>query len=172
MSIKASRKLSYYLRHAEEAELKLHHEGWAWVASVLPLIDCTELELQQIVADDDKNRYEFGFNGLKIRARQGHSTSQVAMGFETQTPPDVLYHGTVATNVVSIMNQGLLPGARHYVHMSSDIDTATSVGSRRGKPVLFRVLAKEAHESGVTFLLSSNGVWLASSIPKRFLELV
>lgn len=172
MNLKASRKLSYYLRHAEEAELKLHHEGWAWVASVLPLINCTEPELQAIVAEDDKNRYELGFNGLKIRARQGHSTSQVIMSFEVQTPPDVLYHGTVNTNVVSIMNQGLLPGPRHYVHMSGDVETATTVGARRGKPVLFRVLAKEAHESGVVFLMSSNGVWLASSIPKRFLELV
>ena len=46
-------------------------------------------------------------------------------------PPPKLYHGTATSNLESIRNDGLKKMARHHVHLSPDVDTATP---RRGEP--------------------------------------
>jgi putative RNA 2'-phosphotransferase len=43
----------------------------------------------------------------------------------------VLYHGTPAANVPSIMEHGLRSRSRHHVHLSPDVATARVVGGRR-----------------------------------------
>jgi len=63
----------------------------------------------------------------------------------------------------------LIPKGRLYVHLSSDAATATKVGSRHGKPVLYIVKAKEMHDDGYKFYLSKNGVWLTKEVPVKYL---
>jgi putative RNA 2'-phosphotransferase len=54
--------------------------------------------------------------------------------------------------------------------LSKDVETATSVGKRHGKPVVLTVKAKEMAESGHEFFLSENGVWLTKSVPPEFIN--
>ena len=50
---------------------------------------------------------------------------------------------------------------RQYVHLSPDYQTAVAVGRRHGSPVVvLRIEAGTMAQSGVTFFLSENGVWL------------
>jgi putative RNA 2'-phosphotransferase len=60
--------------------------------------------------------------------------------------------------------------ARHHVHLSLDIPTATKVGARHGKPVLFAVDAAAMHQAGHRFYCSANGVWLTDEVPPQYLR--
>ncbi|WP_182871512.1 RNA 2'-phosphotransferase, partial [Rhodopirellula sp. JC639] len=106
---------------------------------------------------------------LRIRASQGHSVSGVELNLEQKTPPEILYHGTVAAFLDSIRVTGLQKRSRHHVHLSPDEETATKVGSRRGKPIILRVAAEAMHRDGHQFYLSANGVWLVDAVPPTYL---
>ena len=170
----ASKFLSYVLRHRpDEIGLTLDPEGWVGVDDLITAAQAHGKTLDakllhEIVATNSKKRFEFSSDAARIRASQGHSVT-VDLGYTAQIPPDLLYHGTVDRFLDSIRVQGLIKGDRHHVHLSADVQTAQVVGSRRGKPVLLVVQAKEMHEAGHAFYLSTNGVWLTEHVPAAFL---
>jgi len=173
MTQKLSKLLSYWLRHAPEAgDLTLDEAGWARVASVRTALSREGADpalLEQVVEGSDKQRFELYPDGTRIRARQGHSIG-VNMDWPITTPPETLYHGTVERFLEAIFAEGLKPMARHHVHLSPDVETATRVGERRGAPVLLRIAAGEMARQSAVFRLSSNGVWLAEAVPPAFLS--
>ena len=69
-----------------------------------------------------------------------------------------------------IMKNGLLPMSRLHVHMSGDLETATKVGSRRGKPIILEVDTKAMIQDGCVFYLSENGVWLTDKCLPKYLQ--
>ncbi|WP_157216359.1 RNA 2'-phosphotransferase [Flavisphingomonas formosensis] len=170
-----SKKMSYWLRHNPAAgQLTLDGAGWAGTADVLAALGRARLpngldDLAHVVATNDKKRFELSPDGTRIRARQGHSI-EIDAEWPQTPPPAVLYHGTVDRFLPSILEQGLVPGARHHVHLSPDVVTAQKVGARRGEPVILEVLAGALADSGAVFLLSSNGVWLTAHVPPAFLR--
>ncbi len=89
---------------------------------------------------------------------------------EPVTPPDILYHGTPAASVETILRQGLSRMARHHVHLSPTIATAEIVGRRRGRPVVLQVDAASMSRDGYLFYRSENGVWLTDQVPPRYLR--
>jgi len=69
-----------------------------------------------------------------------------------------------------IVSEGLKPMARQYVHLSVDEATAGAVGRRKGAaPVLLKVDAAAAHADGVVFYVGNEKVWLADTVPARFI---
>lgn len=82
----------------------------------------------------------------------------------------MLYHGTHREAVESIERSGLNAGSRHYVHLSSTIETAVTVGRRRGEPVILVIAAGEMFHAGHPFYQAENGVWLADDVPARFIR--
>ena len=85
-------------------------------------------------------------------------------------PPDVLYHGTAIHHLDSIRKDGLVPGASHHVHLSSDETTARAVGARHGKPLVLVVQSGQMSSGGFTFYRAENGVWLTDRVPPEFLS--
>jgi putative RNA 2'-phosphotransferase len=173
--VKVSKYLSKHLRHQPlRLDLKLAPGGWVRVEDLLAAcaahnFHLTRAELEEVVARNDKRRFSFDDTGERIRANQGHSI-EVDLQLEPASPPSLLYHGTAAQSVESIMANGLRKMARHHVHLSSDVATATKVGARRGKPVILVVDARAMHLAGYEFYLSANGVWLVESVPPEFLR--
>lgn len=173
--VATSKFLSLVLRHRPEVVgMSLDEEGWLDINELLakstqhgkPL----SLELlHEVVASSDKKRFALSDDGLRIRASQGHSVSGVDLKLEASTPPDTLYHGTVAAFIPSIQEHGLLKRSRNHVHLSANAATATQVGARRGKPIILRIAAGTMHQDGHAFYLSANGVWLAGAVPARYL---
>jgi putative RNA 2'-phosphotransferase len=98
--------------------------------------------LEHIVRTNDKKRFTLSPDGLRIRAAQGHSIG-IALGLAPLPPPNILYHGTATRFLRSILQEGLKPGSRRHVHLSSDPDTALAVGQRHGKPHILHVAAGE-----------------------------
>ena len=126
-------------------------------------------DLEEIVRMDEKQRYSFNEDKSLIRANQGHSIP-VDVELKECTPPAVLYHGTGEKYVASIDSQGLIPKSRLYVHMSADTDTARTVGSRHGKPVIYEIDCNSMVSDGYKFYLSENHVWLTKSVPACYLR--
>ena len=173
--VETSKFISYVLRHKPEAiGLSLDSEGWAEIGALLRLAaahgnEISHEQLMRIVAQSDKKRFTVSADGLYIRAAQGHSTEQVAISYTSQTPPEVLFHGTAERFCESIRARGLMPGERQYVHLSSDRATAMAVGKRHGKPVIFTVQAAAMVRDGFLFHLSENGLWLTREVPPGYL---
>jgi putative RNA 2'-phosphotransferase len=169
-----SKYISLILRHKPEViGITLDDHGWADTQALIEGVNRTHpltMELlEEIVRTDEKQRYSFNADKSRIRANQGHSIPIDADLAETE-PPETLYHGTGEKSVASIERDGLRPMSRLYVHLSPDTETARSVGSRHGKPVIYIVLAGEMYRSGYRFYRSANGVWLTKEVPVRFLK--
>ncbi|MFG1647762.1 RNA 2'-phosphotransferase [Amycolatopsis sp. NPDC049252] len=165
-----SKRLALHLRHDPAAiGLTLAPGGWVAVDALLRALAITREQLDEVVETNTKRRYAFDETGTKIRASQGHSV-EVDLGLPDATPPDVLYHGTVAKFLDAILREGLRPMHRHAVHLSATLDTARVVAARRGKPVILRVDAASMRAAGHTFQVSANGVWLTAAVPPEHLH--
>ena len=173
-SVRISKFLSLTLRHQpEKIGLRLSESGWASVEQLIAAsrkhgVEFTLEELQNVVASNDKKRFSLSEDGLRIRANQGHSI-EVELGYAPTAPPEILYHGTAERFLAAIKQQGLIKGKRHHVHLSADVDTATKVGRRHGKPVVLRIEAGRMRQDGFIFYLSANGVWLTDRVPVQYL---
>ena len=171
---KASKFLSLVLRHKPDViGLQLDSSGWASISELVNNADkelmLTQDLIRQTVASNDKQRFQISDDGLRIRASQGHSI-KVDLQLKPQEPPAKLFHGTAMRFLESIHKEGLKAGQRHHVHLSTDIDTATAVGKRYGKPVILEVDAAAMRQQGHEFLLSENNVWLTKSVPYTYIK--
>ena len=173
--IRTSKFLSLILRHEpERVGLELDNAGWVGVTELLQAVNrngvsLTLAQLKHVVATNDKKRFEFSADGQRIRASQGHSV-EVDLEYESQVPPELLYHGTPERFVESIRATGLNKGQRHHVHLSPDAQTAAKVGQRRGRPVVLTIRSGEMHRQGHVFYRSANGVWLVDHVPVQFIK--
>lgn len=169
-----SKEISYALRHRpEEFGLALDEQGFVEIDELLSVLNTKELsrnvtrkDLEAIIEQSEKKRHEIV--GNRIRAIYGHSTVQRIME-ESAVPPSILYHGTSPEAVAKILVDGIRPMGRQYAHLSADIETALSVGSRHAKkPVLLKIDAANAHKNGVTFYRGNDKVWLADFVPADY----
>ena len=166
--VKKGKHLSFLLRHDTEYQFDKH--GYREVNDLINNHGYTKAELIELVETNDKQRYEFNNDKTKIRARQGHSIN-VDVELKETTPPDVLYHGTATRFLDSIMKTGINKMSRNYVQLSSDIDTATTVGSRHGTPIILKVDSRKMSDDGIKFYLSNNNVWLTEYVDTKYIEI-
>jgi putative RNA 2'-phosphotransferase len=173
--IRTSKFLSLVLRHEpERVGLALDSAGWVSVEELLKAanqngVELSREQLEHIVATSDKKRFALSENGQRIRASQGHSV-EVDLQYETQTPPELLYHGTATRFLDSIRQHGLQKMERHDVHLSQETKMTLQVGGRHGKPVLLVIRAGDMHRAGHIFRRSANGVWLVDHVPPEYIR--
>ena len=165
--IQKGKQLAYLLRH--DTEYNFDEHGWREVSDLIANHGYTQEMLDEIVATNNKQRFEYSEDKTKIRARQGHSV-QVDVELKEMTPPDVLYHGTAVQYVDAILRGGIVKGKRLYVHLSQTEDTARNVGKRHGEPIILKVDARRMSENGIKFFLSNNGVWLTDYVDAKYVE--
>ncbi|MCW5774667.1 MAG: RNA 2'-phosphotransferase [Rhodospirillaceae bacterium] len=172
--VRTSKFLSMVLRHKpEKIGLKLDPAGWISIDALLPALAAhgmrvTRADLERVVAANEKRRFALSDDGHRIRAVQGHSRP-VDLGLAPQTPPDTLFHGTVARFLAPIRQEGLKPAGRQFVHLSAERATALAVGARRGAPVVLVVDAAAMARDGIAFFRAENGVWLTATVAPAFI---
>lgn len=171
MNVKTSKRLSHILRHCQSPLYIDLNGGWASVNTILKTLNIARAQLDEIVATDAKTRYSYDASGTRIRANQGHSIPGVIVEMDRPDTPEFLYHGTATRFLDSIMKEGLKQQTRQWVHISADYETAVSVGSRHGKPIVLRVAARQFVEDGHELYRSTNGVWQAKEVPPSYLEI-
>ncbi len=172
---KKSKLLSLVLRHQPETiGIELDESGWVDVQVLLDALNrngkgISSETLHEVVRTNDKQRFAFSDDKQRIRANQGHSVN-VELGYQAATPPDRLYHGTPAQFIDAISLEGLKKMNRHHVHLHLDTSIASSVGQRRGKPVLLSVKSGDMHAAGFEFFVTPNDVWLVDHVPTEYIE--
>lgn len=171
--IQLSRTISHALRHEPQSyNLKLDDQGWVLLSDLVSALNAKGIRVNEnliveLVAQSEKKRHQI-LNG-SIRAFYGHSTAN-KISKNAIEPPVFLYHGTIKDNLNGIMEKGLLPMNRQYVHLSSDEKTARVVGSRRkGDLVILKVKAKEAFLNKVQFYKEENDIWLSDPISPEYI---
>ncbi|EMQ1359338.1 RNA 2'-phosphotransferase [Clostridioides difficile] len=168
--------ISLILRHKPETiGIKLDDYGYADVNELIEKINNTgrniNIEiLEQIVKEDNKQRYSFNEDRSKIRANQGYSIN-VNVELRELEPPRFLYHGTATRFLDNIKKEGIISKSRLYIHLSNDIDTAVQVGKRHGIPIVLKINAGKMYENDYKFYLSENNIWLCEYIPFKYVEI-
>lgn len=175
---KVSKMLCLVLRHKPELlKLNMDSEGWVDVNELIRRFNTyynpdTYLNrnfLDKVVEENNKKRFAYSEDGTKIRASQGHSIN-IDLNLPECVPEDFLYHGTAKQFLNGIMKEGLKKMGRQHVHLSDNLKTAYSVGSRHGAPIILMVHAVTMHKNGFKFYKSENGVWLTDNVPKQYLD--
>nr|WP_310487304.1 RNA 2'-phosphotransferase [Chamaesiphon sp. VAR_69_metabat_338] len=172
--VRISKYLSKHLRHQpERLGLELLPGGWIEVDKLLSAASAHGFEisladLQQVVATNDKQRFAFNESGDLIRANQGHSI-EIDLQLLAKTPPDALYHGTHVKAIAAILASGLQKMSRHHVHLTTDLNMAFKVGSRRGESVILAVDTHAMVADGYSFYRTDNDVWLVDTVPPQYL---
>lgn len=173
--IKISKTMSYFLRHQlQKAGFKMVHDGFVDLGELMKKLkehlnkDISEDIIREIVASDAKKRYTI-IDG-KIRANYGHSVS-VNIDYHEKKPPKILYHGTSIHQIEKIKTEGIRSMNRNYVHLSTDIKTAKSVGGRHGKPFILKINAEQMYNDGYKFFLSESNIWLTDHVPVQYFSI-
>ncbi len=172
--IQLSKAVSHALRHEPQSyNLNLDTQGWVFLSDLVFAlnsqgIQIDESEIIEMVESSEKKRHQI-LNG-KIRAYYGHSLKDKILKCSIN-PPKFLYHGTIQSNLNSILEKGLLPMGRQYVHLSVDEKAVAILGGRKkGDLVILKVKAQEASLNHVQFYKEENGIWLSDPIPSKYIS--
>ncbi len=166
---RAGKYMSLLLRHTPEKEhLDMDRYGWVPVKQLISRLDITMSDLEEIVEENNKQRFSFSEDKSKIRANQGHSVD-IDLQLIEQKPQKILFHGTATKYLTSIYKDGLIKGNRQHVHLSDNEETATQVGSRHGNVYILLVAAEKMYDDGYKFYKSDNGVWLTDFVPREYI---
>jgi len=174
---KLSKAVSQALRHEPMVYgLQLDSEGWVYLEDLVQSLKkhgFENIEKEDIIAmvgKSEKKRHQILED--RIKAYYGHSTNGKIVKRD-QLPPEILYHGTNEDNVSSILEKGLLPMDRQYVHLSTSKELAAIIaGRRKGKSVILEIKAMIARNCGILFYKEENGVWLSDAIPSNYISVL
>ncbi len=169
VQVRISRRLSYLLRHnPEQFEIELDGEGFADLDSVAARLGIPAGDIRAAIDESSKRRFEVV--GNRIRALYGHSVG-VDLHLPSVDPPETLYHGTTWSLVREVMEEGLKPMGRLFVHLSVTEEEARQVGLRREpNPAIILVRAQRASEEGLEFYRPGD-IYLVSEVPPEYLSL-
>ncbi|MFO7991466.1 MAG: RNA 2'-phosphotransferase [Thermoplasmata archaeon] len=124
--------------------------------------------MEALVATDEKNRYQIE-DGY-IRATYGHSID-VDLDLPTEDIPDSLYLPTTEKEAELLLEGGVKPSDRIYVHLSGTYESAVGAGVvRTEKPVILKVDAKEAIEEGHAIMKAGKEVYITKEIQPEYLS--
>lgn len=165
-----STKVSWLLRHgANESGLAMADNGFCAIADVLRLTRMSRLELDEVVAENNKTRFQV--NGERIRAVQGHSlegTPVTLDGLERSwnevVGDDAVFHGTSVDAAFAILDsEGVHAAARTHVHLAAAADAV--VGKRHQVDVLLAIEPRRLRLAGQRIFRAPNGVLLTRAVP-------
>lgn len=173
--------ISYLLRHQPEAiGLAMDPHGWVSVAELIEKINAagryhiTESILDEVVRTDNKGRFRYSEDGMRVKACQGHSISWVEPELTICQPPEYLYHGTTEESWQKIRENGYISRmSRHAVHMQSEEAKAWQSAKRWHRtPVVLKIDAAAMYSDGIVFSVSDNGVWCTETVPTKYIVAV
>ena len=171
--IELSKLISYILRHhPEKYGLSLDRYGFANLQELVEAISqkkkwVSEQDIRRVVEKSEKKRFEIKRD--KIRATYGHTIEVEQVSPEVE-PPEILFHGTSRRKVETILQNGLQPMKRQYVHLCQTEQEAYRVGRRKDtNPVVLQIRARDAFGEGIKFR-KCGSVYIAEQIPGKFIK--
>ena len=156
----------------ESIDLRLDDEGWAKISELVNKIKAFKPHYNWITSEivkaiallDPKGRFEVRDD--MIRARYGHARKlKVKIEYQEDKSIKLLYHGTSALNLKSILKEGIKPMKRHMVHLSTSIEDAIETALRKDKRiVIFEIDADKLRSMGFKVYKASDKVYVVSYV--------
>lgn len=162
--VRKSKKLSWLLRHgANEAGVEIDASGWVKVSDALRVTSISRDDLDTVIEENNKKRFELDEHGTRIRARQGHSLDiDLEKDWTVFEGTESIWHGTHLGALQTIAREGLKPMTRTHVHLAEKTDSV--VGKRANVDVLLEVDPEVVRKTNPIYQ-SANGVLLAKVVP-------
>ncbi len=175
---KLSRFLSMLLRHQPARfPIRLDAQGFADLDEVLHIVHALPnfrwaglRDIEAVLDLPGRARFEVvetETGTRRIRALYGHTALRPT--YEPVDPPEKLYYGAVPEDVDGIRRQGLQPGERQYVHLTSNPDLAREDALRyASEPVVLTIDAAAASAAGMRFYHPADAVYLCEAVLPQF----
>ncbi|MFH1092298.1 MAG: RNA 2'-phosphotransferase [Pseudomonadota bacterium] len=169
-----SRFLIYLLGHRpDEFGLVPDEQGWVPLKDLLLALSeepgwsfVRRSHIEELIRDPDGSGFEM--TDKEIRAAPEDSTLTLDY-HEVAEPPKILYHAARRKAYPVILEQGLTPGGRPFVPLSTTEEMALRIGRRRdADPVLLTIHAQKAHSRGVLFHRPQTLIYLVESLSPEF----
>lgn len=165
-----SKLMSGALRHFPKAlNLDIDDRGFASVGQLTAALRSVrgfewvkEEHVRAVVLLDPKGRFELV--GDAIRARYGHSI-KVRVDYVEEYPSAPLYHGTSRSSLPGILEKGLLPMRRLFVHLTTSYEDALARARVHPDPVVVVVDPVCLKKRRVKVFRGSKTVYLARLVP-------
>jgi putative RNA 2'-phosphotransferase len=132
-------------------------EGWGFVR---------EASLEELLREPDASGFET--KDKLIRVQPGNSNLSFGPP-ERISPPKLLFYAARRKAYPVILEQGLKPGARPFIPLSTTEEMAMRIGKRRdASPILLTILASRADEAGIQFYRPQEMIYLVDFLAPEF----
>ncbi len=172
-----SRRMVAALRHVPERYgIQLDEHGFVPIKELTRAIRrkrgfrwVREVHIVAIAMTDERGRYELREG--KIRATYGHTLEVDLSDFPAEAP-EKLYFPCTPEEAEFLLEMGIRPSDRSWVHLSSSREKAREAAMARGiaEPVILEVDARRALEDGVFIRKAGREVYIAKEIPPQYVR--
>jgi len=173
------RILAGMLRHfPDNYGVRLNEHGWVKIYNVIPIIRAqrrnywwvTPSHIKYIVETDPKQRYQINSKD-EIRAAYGHTIPINMDDLPRDGIPEVLYYQTTEDELPFILESGISPSDKTWVHLSLTERQAYVSGMFHVQdPLVVEIDAKGLEESGQPVYRATSEVFLTAGIPPEFIK--
>lgn len=172
---RVGRMLTGILRHSPERYgLSLDEHGWIQVDAIIGAIQRNRryhwirpYHVEAIAATDDKGRYQIE-SGM-IRATYGH-TLEVDLSDMPDADLEFLYYPASEEEADIILENGIKPMDRKYIHLSATPEKADEAGKVRiQNPIILKIDVKCANELAPEKPIKKAGksVYVTQEVPAK-----
>lgn len=139
-----------------------------YCANLSQPVEITEEVVRGVVEKGEGNLFDV--EGSRVRALRGHTTDQLK--YPEEKPPENLYYIIRGKDKAHVGAQGLEALKEKWLPLElSEEEALATKGKRRiKKPILMRIRALEAWESGVSFYIFCNQ-WYVQYVDATFFDL-
>ncbi|EQD32876.1 RNA 2'-phosphotransferase-like protein [mine drainage metagenome] len=174
-----SRILAGMLRHfPENYGVRMDPHGWVKIYTIVPAIRTqkrrygwiTPFHIIALATTDHRQRYQVNEKD-EIRATYGHTITVDLSDLPDEDIPEIVYYQSTPEEYEFIMETGISPSDKTYVHLSSTYRKAYVSGLFHvDNPLILDVDTAKYVESGGRIMKASHEVYLSKQIPPEFLK--
>jgi len=167
------------LRHfPEKFDLEMDLNGWVSIRDLSNALSKRDRRLhwlrdrhiEVIVEIDEKGRYEV--RGGMVRATYAH-TVEIELDLPTDLIPDLLFYPCSADELDVLLEAGIKPGGRRWVHLSKTVTTACNAGRvHHAHPLIIEVDTIQMQADGNTVYRAGTTVYLTEDVPSEYCQLI
>ncbi len=165
------------LRHfPEKLGVMVDGHGWVDISEFVEAVGGSrsgfhwlkEHHVEAIALTDPKGRYQI--DGGMIRATYGH-TVDVRLDDLPPAEIDEFFYPVTEEEIDIILEGGLNPIDRKYVHLSGSVEKAIEAGKVRTEvPLILRIDGKKAREDGVQIYRAGKAVYVTERIDAKYIS--
>jgi len=175
-----SRTMSGILRHfPEKFSVEMDEHGWVSIYDMVYVLKKKDRKLgwlrrhhlEALVITDQKGRYQVDINNKTIRSTYGHTIDVDLSDLPTDNIPEKLYYPTSEEEKDIILEIGLKPSDRKWIHLSRTYEDAYIAGRHRiENPVVLEIDRKNMNDDDIEVYRASNMVYLVKEVPLNYLK--